>query len=257
MLNKKFFILASVFFGANAHAGAGGGPINYFAALAGFVGLDVEFSPLFASAFVLCLLFSLGAFYSREVRRVVEKGDVAPQPRFSLFVALDSVMEFLFSFVKEQLGRGYQRYLPLLCGLFLFILCSNLTGLIPGFPPATESFGVNLVLGLVVFARYHAAGVAEHGFSYVKQFTGPFLSLAPLFVVIELISHAARPASLAFRLTANIFADHLIVGVFSGIIPLVFPSMLMFFGLLVACVQSFVFTMLTCIYISMAVSHDH
>ena len=81
--------------------------------------------------------------------------------------------------------------------------------------------------------------------------------LAPLFLVLELISHVARPLSLAFRLTANIFGDHMLLSVFSGLAPLVVPVFFLFFGILVAFIQSFVFTMLTGIYISMAISHDH
>ena len=112
-------------------------------------------------------------------------------------------------------------------------------------------------MGLIVFVCYNWAGIREHGFAYIKQFLGPVAFIAPLLLPIEMISHASRPLSLALRLYANIFGDHLVVGIFSQLTYLVVPSLLMFFGLLVAVIQSFIFVLLTCIYISMAKSHDH
>jgi F-type H+-transporting ATPase subunit a len=110
-----------------------------------------------------------------------------------------------------------------------------------------------------VFFLYNFAGFREHGVSYINQFLGPFLLLAPLILAIEVISHCIRPISLALRLYANIFGDHLLVGIFSSltVTSLGFPALLLLFGLLVAFIQSLVFTLLTSIYISMAESHDH
>ena len=88
---------------------------------------------------------------------------------------------------------------------------------------------------------------------------GPVVLIAPLFFAIEMVSHASRPLSLSVRLMGNIFADHTLVGVFTSlsVTQFLFPSVLMFFGLMVAVVQSFVFTLLTGIYIQLAISHDH
>jgi F-type H+-transporting ATPase subunit a len=83
------------------------------------------------------------------------------------------------------------------------------------------------------------------------------VAIAPLFVFIELVSHLSRPFSLSLRLAGNIFADHLILSVFTGLTYVIAPSLLMFFGLIVAGMQSFVYTLLTSIYVSMAISHDH
>jgi F-type H+-transporting ATPase subunit a len=140
----------------------------------------------------------------------------------------------------------------------MFILVSNLGGLIPGLVPATESISSNLAMGLMVFLIYNVAGFREHGWHYIKQFTGPMLAIAPLMFVIELIGHMVRPVSLSLRLMCNVFADHLLVGIFTTNAPYVIvPSALLFFGVLVALVQSYLFTLLTSVYISMAVSHDH
>jgi F-type H+-transporting ATPase subunit a len=101
------------------------------------------------------------------------------------------------------------------------------------------------------------AGIKEHGAGYIHQFTGPILFAAPLMLIIETVSHLARPFSLSLRLMGNIFGDHILLQVLTGLTIFVVPGLIMFFGLLVACIQSFIFTLLSGVYISMAVSHDH
>ena len=240
-------------------AGGSGVPqvINYYELASQAAGVSKELWPLFASVFALFLLLMLGLFYKGAVEKELKDPELKPSGKFSLLVLLQTIMDFLFSMTKDQCGEKHSSFFPFVSCLFLFIFVSNLSGLVPGFPPATENFSLNLVLGAVVFFVYNAAGVREHGVAYLKHFTGPFAILAPMFLVLELVSHCARPLSLSFRLTANIFGDHLLLGVFSGMLPLIAPVGLLFFGLLVACIQSFVFTMLTTIYISMAISHDH
>ena len=120
-------------------------------------------------------------------------------------------------------------------------------------------------MGLIVFVWYNYAGVKEHGLGpYIKHFSGPTIKipvlglLLPILIfAIEISSHRFRPVSLSLRLMGNIFGDHMLLSVFTGMVYLLVPSLLMFFGLLVSMVQSFVFTLLSAIYISMAVSHDH
>jgi F-type H+-transporting ATPase subunit a len=146
--------------------------------------------------------------------------------------------------------------MPLLSTLFLFILVSNLSGMVPGFEPATISMDTNVAMGLLVFIVYNVAGFKENGMSYAKHFLGPVVLLAPLYLAIELVSHAARPFSLGLRLAGNIFADHTLVGV-ANMAYIIVPSGLLFLGLLVAVIQSFVFTLLSGIYIGMATAHDH
>lgn len=251
-------VLCFIFLPYSAFASSAGVEVvDYYSILANLLMVDGKYSPVFASFFSLFVLIVIGIRFRRFVGNVLSSASFSPSGRFTLMFAVESVMAFLFELTKEQCGDSYRRYLPLLCGIFLFVLVSNLSGLVPGFPPTTESFSMNLAIGLLVFLYYNVAGIKEHGFSYIKQFTGPFLVLAPMFFVLELVSHLARPLSLSFRLTANIFGDHLLMGVFGSMVPLVVPALFLFFGLLVACLQSFVFTLLTGIYINMAVSHDH
>jgi F-type H+-transporting ATPase subunit a len=218
------------------------------------LGVDPSFSPVVASLLTLLLTAIIGFGFRRGLG---VSSDFAPPSKVSLRFFVESVLDFLINLSKQQFGKHFRSYLPFISGLFVFILISNLSGLVPGFPPSTESFNSNLAMGLIVFFFYNYSGFREHGLGYGKQFMGPFLILAPLFASLELISHMARPLSLAFRLTANIFGDHLLLSVFSSIVPILISSVLLFFGLLVACIQSFVFTMLTSIYINMAISHDH
>ena len=114
-------------------------------------------------------------------------------------------------------------------------------------------------MGLLVFFVYNWAGFKEHGAGYIKRLPWARWRLsAPLFFCIELVSHASRPLSLGLRLMGNIFGDHTLLGVFTKLTYVFIPAFLMFLWTsCVAVVQSFVFTLLSGIYISMAISHDH
>lgn len=253
-------ILAKAFLGffvSSSALAADGIPhfINYYNLIAGSLGIGKDYTAVLASLLSLSCCVFIGLYFKKSIEKSMD--DVSPSAKISLRSFIEMALDFLYSLTKEHCGQSYRKFLPLMAGLFLFILVSNLSGLIPGLPPTTENINTNLAMGLIVFLWYNYAGIKEHGASYIQQFTGPFLALALLFLPIELISHSVRPLSLAFRLLANIFCDHLLLGVFSGLVPLVIPTLFMFFGLLVAFVQSFVFVLLTGIYVNMAISHDH
>src|SRR5206468_10079146 len=107
-----------------------------------------------------------------------------------------------------------------------------------------------------VFVMTHVFGLREHGVAYLKHFMGPVLWLAPLMIIIELISHIARPISLSLRLMGNILADHKVVFSFFTLVPLLVPVPFLLLGCLVAVIQTLVFCILTMVYISMAVAHE-
>jgi F-type H+-transporting ATPase subunit a len=174
-----------------------------------------------------------------------------------LAFVIEQALEFVVGIAKDNTQEQYRDYVSFLSALFIYIVVCNLSGLIPGFPPPTETMDNNVAMGICVFFVYNYAGIREHGASYIKHFLGPVAFIAPLFFCIELVSHFSRPLSLGLRLTGNIYGDHTLLGVFTSLSYLVFPALLMFFGLLVAVVQSVVFTLLSGIYISMAISHDH
>ena len=258
----RYFILLGLMLGS-ATAFAAGGVVNWYEQAYQLVsghGYDhhaaERFVVIAGGVFTMAVCTIVGLLYKRSVANLGD--DVAPDGKFSLRTVVDMAMDLVVGLSKDNLGDQWRVHAPLLAGIFMFILVSNLGGLIPGLIPATESISSNLAMGLMVFLIYNVAGFREHGWHYIKQFTGPMLAIAPLMFVIELIGHMVRPVSLSLRLMCNVFADHLLVGIFTTNAPyVVVPSALLFFGVLVALVQSYLFTLLTSVYISMAVSHDH
>ncbi len=181
--------------------------------------------------------------------------------------------ELLTLFVRDMgdsvMGKENRKYIPLVASLFIFILVSNLLGLIPGFVSPTSSVTFNFGMALVVFILYNAWGIKEVGFlNYIKHFgmvevSGKFpvwLAMAALWVFIcgvELISHVVRPVSLSIRLYGNMVGDHAVLSVFTDMIGSYgLASIFYFMGTLVSVVQAFIFTVLTMIYIKLSCSHE-
>jgi F-type H+-transporting ATPase subunit a len=152
--------------------------------------------------------------------------------------------------------KNAQRYLPFVGSLAFFIFFNNALALIPGFAPPTDTLKTNVALALLVFLATHFLGVREHGISYFKHFFGPILVLSPLMFLIEVISHIARPVSLSLRLMGNMAADHKVVAIFFGLVPILVPVPFLILGILVVVIQTLVFTLLSMVYISMAVAHE-
>ena len=100
-------------------------------------------------------------------------------------------------------------------------------------------------------------GVREHGVGYLKHFLGPVIFLAPLMVIIEVISHLVRPVSLSLRLFMNITGDHMVLGVFTNLTHVFIPMIFVGLGLFVSFLQAFIFTILSTIYIALAEAHEH
>jgi len=208
-------------------------------------------------ALLVLVFVAFGAFrYSAAVSGSGDAG-LVPPPKFGLRNLFEVLADTVLGLMAGVMGeKAAKRYLPLVGTLFIFILFSNLLGLIPGFLPPTETLKTNLALSLSVFVLSHVFGVREHGLKYFKHFLGPIWWLIPLMLPIELISHIARPVSLSMRLLGNIVGDHKLVGVFFGILPIVLPLPFMVMGVLVCVVQAVVFSLLTTVYISQAVAHE-
>jgi F-type H+-transporting ATPase subunit a len=205
---------------------------------------------------VTLLLIALAFVVRSQLRRPEDA--VLPGERANLALFAQYFVEAIYNLAEGVIGHGAARYVPLLGTFFIFILVSNLLGLIPGFSPPTSNFNITLALGAVAFVAYHVYGFREHGPGYAKQFLGPVVWLAPLMLMVEIFSHAFRPISLAIRLFANLFADHTVLEIFTGFFPhVVLPLPFYALGAFVSVIQAFVFTMLTAIYISLAISHEH
>lgn len=174
---------------------------------------------------------------------------------------LQHLAEIAQEFVGEQahavIGHDYQRYVPYAMALGFFILFCNLLGLIPGFESPTASPSIPLGCALVTFVYYHFHGIRHHKFHYYKQFVGPVWPIAWLMLPIEVVSHLARILSLTVRLYANMFAGDMVTLAFFSLVPLLVPIAFLGLHLFVASVQTYIFVMLTLVYLGMAVSEEH
>lgn len=174
---------------------------------------------------------------------------------------LQHLAEMAQEFVGEQahavIGHDYQRYVPYAMSVGLFILFSNLLGLVPSLESPTVSPTVPLGCALVTFFYYNIQGIRQQGLNYYKQFVGPVWALAPLMFLIEVVSHLARILSLTVRLYANMFAGDMVTLAFFSLVPLLVPIAFLGLHMFVAVVQTYIFVMLTLVYLGMAVSEEH
>jgi F-type H+-transporting ATPase subunit a len=174
---------------------------------------------------------------------------------------IQQLAEMLHGFVSDQadsiIGHGGQRYVMFTTCVLMFVLLSNLLGMVPGLLAPTSVATVPLGVALLCFCYYHYYGVRENGFGYFKQFVGPIWWISWMMLPIELISHFARILSLTVRLYANMFAGEMVTLVFFSLIPIGIPIVFMGLHLGVALIQAYIFMLLTMIYVSQAVAHDH
>jgi F-type H+-transporting ATPase subunit a len=185
-------------------------------------------------------------------------GGLVPEDQLTYRNFFEILAESLYSLTESVIGHhDAPVYFPVVGSVFVFIFASNLIGLVPAFQPATDNLNTTLALGVFVFIYYNFAGFRAHGVGYLKHFMGPIVWLAPLMLVIELASHLFRPLSLALRLRGNILGDHIVLQVFSGLVPYLLPVIFYGLGVFVAFIQAFVFCLMTMVYISLSTSHDH
>jgi F-type H+-transporting ATPase subunit a len=210
---------------------------------------------ILTAALVAALLIAFAAYV--HGRLAATEAAIMPDEGVSTRNLAEAFVEAISGLAEGVIGHDYARYVPLLASFFAFILIANLIGLIPGFKPPTSDFNITLGLGVVSFAAYHFYGAREHGLKYIKQFLGAVVWLYPLMFVVEIFSHLFRPVSLGIRLFANLFADHQVVEIFTTLTKIGIPVIFYVLGAFVGVVQAFVFTMLSAIYIALAVSHEH
>jgi F-type H+-transporting ATPase subunit a len=175
-----------------------------------------------------------------------------------LQMSMEAVHNFFNTMAHDIIGHGHKRYVPFIVTLGLFILLSNLLGLIPGFLSPTQFAFVPLGCAIATWIYYHAHGVRKQGpVHYVAHFAGPVPAMAPLMFPIEIISHTARLMSLTIRLWANIFAGDLITLAFFSLVPIGLPLLFLGLHFFVAILQAFIFVILTTIYLAGAVGESH
>ncbi len=162
------------------------------------------------------------------------------------------------SMVHGVLAERGRPYVAIFGTFFLFILVCNLMGLVPGFMPATSNFNVTFALGIASFLGYTAIGIRDQGVvNYLKHFAGPVWWLAFLMFPLEIIGNLFRPVSLGMRLFGNMTGDHLVLEIFTDLTKLVIPVIFYFLGAFVSLVQAFVFTLLSIVYVQLAMGHGH
>jgi F-type H+-transporting ATPase subunit a len=195
---------------------------------------------------------------------------------------MEVVLEQFVNELDETIGHGGRRYLPLIATLGLFILTSNLMGLVPGLIAPTANLNTTAACALIVFFTYHWIGVRKQGLvPYLKHFAGPVpTALKPLMFVIEIISHCARPLSLSLRLFGNMMAGHILIAIFffmmglngmlgwaltgslggiligapaTAVLVVFVIGFLLPLKILVALIQTFIFCKLAMLYIAAAV----
>lgn len=180
-----------------------------------------------------------------------------------LQILLEDGLRALLGMMEQWIGPKGPRYFPLVGTLFIFILLSNYLGLVPGFMAPTSSLNVTLGCALTIWVYYHFQGFKEQGVvNYLKHFAMPPGSpiwMAPLMLIIEIISHLARVMSLSLRLFGNIFGEELVILIFFSLMPFLLPLPMMFLALITGGLQAFIFALLSIIYLqgAVAVEHEH
>jgi F-type H+-transporting ATPase subunit a len=171
----------------------------------------------------------------------------------SMQVLGELIVGQFYQLTEDALGKEYvEKYAPLICSLFMFVVFSNWLGVFPHLEEPTKDLNTPLSLGIMGFVIAHYAGIRSKGFkAYAKEYFQPVFFMMPLNVIGEL----AKIISISFRLFGNIMGGSIIILVvsylcYSIVLP---PFLLAFFGIFVGTVQAFVFTMLTLVYISIQV----
>lgn len=203
-------------------------------------------------------------------RKLAAEAGLLPDEGVTLRNVIEVLVEFLADLGQSIMGDEYRRYFPVVGTIFLFILVSNLMGLVPFLAGATSDINTTGGWALISFCVYNYVGIRTHGWKYIYQFMGPGIMtlnlggkhyhvrlLAPIFLPLEIILHLARILTLAVRLLANMFADHTVVAAWLVLVPVAVPAIFMGLGLMVSVLQAFVFCLLTMIYIGMALEEAH
>ena len=175
--------------------------------------------------------------------------------------ALQHMFEGAHGFVEGQsqeiIGHHSEGFTPFLVALGFFILLCNLLGVIPGFESPTATPAVPLGLAICAFVYYQTQGFKHSGVAYLKHFLGPVWWLSWLMLPIEIISHLARVLSLTIRLYANMFAGDMVTLVFFSLVPIGFPVVFLGLHIFVSLLQTYIFVLLTTVYLAGAVAEEH
>jgi F-type H+-transporting ATPase subunit a len=224
----------------------------------------VGVATVFQSALLVSILvLAIGLVVRRQL--AAANGGVIPDEGVTLRNVVELVVDGLAGLARENMGEEWRRWFPLVVTLFIFILIGNLLNLVPGVGGPTGDINTTAGWALISVLVSEYAGIRQHGMKYVQHFLGPAFEIggrhvyvmAPLFIVLELIGHVARVLTLAIRLLANMFADHTLVVIFLGLVPIAIPAIFLGLGTMVSVLQAFVFALLTMVYIGLNLEDAH
>jgi len=217
-------------------------------------------------AWVVCfIMLGLSLMARMGLKRARKKGGTmqfVPDGSMTSRNFFELIGGALHGLSKDLLGKDVGRFYWLTAGLFIYVLFGNLIGMVPGMLPPTGSMNHNASMALVVILVFNGAGLMVNRLGYVKHMAGPWLGIAGLGLNVLLLSIETmsflivRPYSLSLRLMGNMFGDHLVFGIMSDLVPVIYPCLFLALGMLVSLIQAFVFMLLSTIYIALAVAHD-
>jgi F-type H+-transporting ATPase subunit a len=170
---------------------------------------------------------------------------------------MEVIISGFYSLLLDTMGEHGKKFFPLIATLGLYILMSNLIGLIPGFESPTSNLNTTVSMALCVFFMTHIVGVKLHGLKYFKQFLGPVWWLTPLMMPIEIISHLSRPISLSVRLFGNIMGEDIVLAVVLLLVPLLVPMPVLVLMIFTSVIQTLVFMLLAMMYIAGDMEEGH
>ncbi|MGE3608862.1 MAG: F0F1 ATP synthase subunit A [Bacteriovoracaceae bacterium] len=248
----KLLGLLSLFVAQSAFASGG---YNFFTEASHLFHIPAHTLALIVGSLIL---LGTGAVYRVQVERV--KNFLIPDKGITTRNLVEALGSAMYGTAKSVMGEeSAKKYFSYVVFCFFFILINNLIGILPGSMSPNQNLNTTLALGLFTFIYFNFQGIRAVGFvNYMKHFAGPMPALALLIFPIEIISISVRPLSLALRLRGNMDGDHLILGIFSELVPYIVPIPFYAMGIFVGFLQAFVFTLLTMIYIGMATAHhDH
>ena len=207
---------------------------------------------------VMGLLIVFGLLARRSLSSATDP--VEPDERISLRSVAEVLVEWMDGFVRDVTeAHQWRRWVPFFGTLFMFILAANFFGLIPGMEPPTGNSDLTFGLGAICFAYYIYQGVKAQGFIQFlrNDLVGPVWWLFFLMVPINIADNLFRPFSLGIRLYANMFADHTVLNIFTGLTRLVIPLAFYALGSIVAIIQAIIFMVLAMSYVRLSTSHSH
>jgi len=226
--------------------------------------------PWVVQAAILAGILMLVAGLLIRRRIAVENGGLVPDEGITLRNCFEVLVEGLAGLARDRIGEEWRKFFPIVGTMFVFILFSNLIGLLPGVEGATSDANTTWAWAVISWIVYTWVGIAKHKQKYLIKFMGPsffekqlfgrtvhFRLLAPIIFVIELPLDLARILTLAVRLLANMFADHTVIAVWITLVPIGVPAIFMGLGLIVSFLQAFIFSLLTMIYIGLALEEPH